>query len=91
MKSSSILRILGVAIILAGVLIATLTATSQAGDKVTICHAAGLAGTDHYIAITISVNAENKHIDDHGTPLAGHEQDFINGTGGIYCDDTQLY
>jgi hypothetical protein len=77
MKSSSILRILGVAIILAGVLIATLTATTQAGDKVTICHYTGLLGTEHYVTITISVNAENKHIDSFGTPLAGHEEDYI--------------
>jgi hypothetical protein len=80
MKSSSILRILGIAIILAGVLIATLTATTQAGDKVTICHAAGLDTTTHYIKITISVNAafgQAGHFYENGTPRAGHEQDFI--------------
>ena len=45
--------------------------------KVTICHAAGRAGTTKFVQITISANAKNKHLDDHGTPAAGHEQDFL--------------
>lgn len=45
--------------------------------KVTICHAAGLAGTTHYIAITLSANGLNGHFLNNGTPKAGHELDFI--------------
>ena len=45
--------------------------------KVTICHAAGLAGTTHYIAITISENGLKGHFENNGTPKAGHELDFI--------------
>ncbi len=80
MKKTSILRILGVAIILAGVLVATLTATSQANDKVTICHAAGLDGTTHYIKITVGYPAAfgpSGHFYENGTPRAGHEQDVL--------------
>jgi hypothetical protein len=45
--------------------------------KVTVCHAAGLAGTTHYIAITISENGLNGHFLNNGTPKAGHEEDYI--------------
>jgi hypothetical protein len=46
--------------------------------KVTICHAAGLAGTTKYVEITISGNAgDTPHLNDNGTPKAGHEQDFL--------------
>jgi hypothetical protein len=47
------------------------------GSKVTICHAAGLAGTTHYIRITLSVNGLNGHFGNNGTTKAGHELDFI--------------
>ncbi len=46
-------------------------------EKVTVCHAAGLAGTTHYVAITISANGLNGHFGNNGTPKAGHELDFI--------------
>ena len=45
--------------------------------KVTVCHAAGLAGTTHYVAITISANGLNGHFLNNGTPKAGHEEDYI--------------
>jgi len=45
--------------------------------KVTVCHAAGLAGTTKYVAITISANGLNGHFGNNGTPKAGHELDFI--------------
>lgn len=47
------------------------------GPKVTLCHAAGRAGTTHFITLTIPTKAANKHIDDHGTTAAGHEQDYL--------------
>lgn len=51
--------------------------TLARAPKVTVCHAAGLAGTTHYIAITISANGLRGHFLNNGTPKAGHEQDFI--------------
>jgi hypothetical protein len=52
-------------------------ASLVAAPKVTICHAAGRAGTTHYIQITLSANGLNGHFDNNGTPKAGHELDFI--------------
>jgi hypothetical protein len=46
-------------------------------SKVTICHAAGQAGTTQYIQITLSANGLNGHFENDGTPKAGHELDFI--------------
>jgi len=45
--------------------------------KVTICHAAGLAGTTKYVSITLSANGLNGHFGNNGTTKAGHELDFI--------------
>ena len=45
-------------------------------EKVTICHAAGRAGTTHYVEITVGAPAQYGHIDEHGTPQAGHEEDY---------------
>ena len=44
-----------------------------------MCQAASgkLAGTTHYIAITMSANGLNGHFLNNGTPKAGHEEDFI--------------
>jgi hypothetical protein len=59
-----------------------------AADKVTICHAAGLEGTDKYVELTISENAVSGangnagHFDENGTPLAGHEQDYFGACDG---------
>jgi hypothetical protein len=64
-------------------------ASFASAGKVTICHAAGLAGTTHYIEITISVNGLNGHFDNNGTPRAGHEQDFIVSGPGL-CPTAQL-
>jgi hypothetical protein len=50
-------------------------------DKVTICHAAGRAGTTKYVEITVSRNASYAHIDEHGTPRAGHEEDYYAEEG----------
>ena len=45
--------------------------------KVTVCHAAGRAGTIKYVAIDVSAHGANEHFRDNGTPRAGHELDFI--------------
>jgi hypothetical protein len=58
--------------------------------KITICHAAGRAGTTHYVEITVSTNASYAHLGDHGTQAAGHEEDYrVNkgegcGSGGSF-------
>ncbi len=53
-------------------------------DKVTICHAAGRDGTTKYVEITVARSASYAHIDEHGTPRAGHEDDFY-ATQGRGC------
>jgi hypothetical protein len=50
-------------------------------EKVTICHAAGRAGTTHYVEITVGAPAQYGHIDEHGTPQAGHEEDYYTTQG----------
>jgi hypothetical protein len=51
------------------------------GDKVTLCHAAGLDGTTKYVTLTLSENAVYKeqggHFYENGTPRAGHEDDYL--------------
>lgn len=54
-------------------------------DKITICHAAGRVGTTHYVEITVSKNASYAHLDEHGTPRAGHEEDYIEPQGQHGC------
>ena len=54
-------------------------------DKVTICHAAGLAGTTHFVTLTISSNAvygPGGHFNENGTTQAGHEQDYLGACEG---------
>jgi hypothetical protein len=57
-------------------------------DKITICHAAGRAGTSKYVEITVSRNASYAHLDEHGTPRAGHEEDYIEPEGEHGCKGT---
>lgn len=63
-----------VALIVGALLVSPVIATT---DKVTICHAAGLDGTDHYVRIVVSDNAIFGHFENPGTPLAGHEDDIL--------------
>jgi hypothetical protein len=47
------------------------------GDKVWLCHVAGLASDPaNYVALYIPRHAAENHISENGTPLAGHEQDY---------------
>ena len=59
-------------------------ASAAPAEKVTICHATGGAPSDHFVELSTKAltpfGAEG-HIDANGTPLAGHEQDFIIGEG----------
>lgn len=59
------------------------------GKKVALCHAAGQSGTDKYTYLFISTNAvynENAgHLNENGTPQAGHEDDFLTWEGDTTC------
>ena len=65
-------------------IIATLTLClalpAAAAEKVTICHAAGLADTTQFVTLTIAepaVYGPAGHFEENGTPRAGHEQDYF--------------
>jgi hypothetical protein len=48
--------------------------------KVTICHAAGKAGTTHFVELTVAFNAafgRGGHFKENGSGKAGHEGDFV--------------
>ena len=68
-------------ILLSTLLILGVSVPAVAGqDKVTLCHAAGLAGTTHYNTITVGWPAAygpGGHFYENGTPRAGHEQDYL--------------
>ena len=62
-----------------------------AGDKITICHVAGLAGSDKTVTITadrhaIYNNGEGGHFYENGTARAGHEDDYL---GACAVDPTE--
>jgi len=62
---------------LAGALMYTTTKVNAAPvEKITICHADGLAGTVKFSEITVAPPAAELHISlETGTPQAGHELD----------------
>lgn len=52
----------------------------NASEKVTLCHAAGLEGTTHFVEITVGRPAAfgpAGHFFENGTPRAGHEEDYL--------------
>ena len=56
------------------------TLNAEPAEKVTICHAAGREGTEHFIELTLSWNGafgQAGHFYEDGTPRAGHEQDVL--------------
>lgn len=75
--------ILAIAAVLLAFTFAPSVAVADAPKKVTICHAAGQAGTTKYVELTISENAvygrkgNAGHFEENGTPRAGHEQDYF--------------
>lgn len=76
------LNVFGIALIISGSLLSLMAKPTQAGndDKVTICHAAGRAGTTQFVTLTISYNAafgQAGHFNENGTPKAGHEDDYL--------------
>ncbi len=69
----TVVTVLGVALVAA-------TSASGTNDKVTLCHAAGLAGTTQYVTITVGYPAAygpGGHFNEDGTTQAGHEQDYL--------------
>ena len=56
------------------------SAAATAEEKITICHAAGQAGTTKFVTLTLSYDAvygEGGHFFENGTPRAGHEDDYL--------------
>ena len=67
------------AIAVSSLLVLGLAGTVSAGeDKVTICHATSSEGNP-YNAISVGNDAADwaPHLDSNGSPLAGHEDDFL--------------
>ena len=49
-------------------------------EMITICHAAGQAGTTQFVTLTlpyVAVYGQAGHFNEDGTPQAGHEQDYL--------------
>ena len=49
-------------------------------EKVLVCHAAGLEGTTRYVTLEVPPNDggyPQGHFTENGTPLAGHEDDYL--------------
>lgn len=63
-------------------------ATGGDNHKVTICHAAGQAGTTKYETIEVDEHALKGHFDENGTPQAGHEQDYMGACESDTTTDT---
>lgn len=73
------MRALAITLALIGGLI-VLAGAGPSNNKITICHAAGLAGTTHYVTLTLSWHAvygPAGHFFENGTPRAGHEEDYL--------------
>lgn len=71
---------LAVAVLLSTAFATTTHAEWQPGDKITICHAAGQAGTTKFVTLTIDYHAvfgPAGHFYENGTPRAGHEDDYF--------------
>ena len=69
-----------ITVVLGAVMSMFMAGPAAANTKVTICHAAGLAGTTQYVTLTIAwqaVYGEAGHFYENGTPRAGHEQDYL--------------
>lgn len=71
----------GAGLVLVGVLLLStgfsLAAFAASEGKVVLCHFAGREGTDKGQTIEVSPAAALAHIDEHGTPRAGHEDDYL--------------
>lgn len=80
-----ILQRTGLGLILLGMILSLVTlialpARGTAPEMITICHAAGQAGTTMFVEITAAAPAifgEAGHFFENGTPRAGHEEDTL--------------
>lgn len=66
--------------ILMGTNVLASTSFTDSDKMITICHAAGLEGTTHYITLNLpsqAVYGNGGHFNENGTPRAGHEDDHL--------------
>jgi hypothetical protein len=67
---------LALVIAASAILVFSVAGVVQAADKATICHAT--SGSNEFVVITIDEGASGfPHLDSNGSPLNGHEQDFL--------------
>ncbi len=62
------------------VLSALIVPAASAADKVLVCHAAGQAGTTHFVTLEVPANEggfPQGHFTEDGTTEAGHELDYL--------------
>lgn len=81
----AILAVAAAIAIAAGGAASAFALSSGGQEKVTICHAAGLAGTTKYVTLTIAAPAvfgPAGHFFENGTTRAGHEQDYFGACAG---------
>jgi hypothetical protein len=82
MGNNTLSRAFGGTIVIVTLMIAVaipLTAMAKP-DKITICHAAGQDGTDHFVTLDLSsqsVYGNGGHFEENGTPRAGHQGDHL--------------
>jgi hypothetical protein len=53
------------------------SAVAQASPKAAVCHAAGRADAPNFVEVSVGGSALAAHLDEHGTPRAGHEGDYL--------------
>jgi hypothetical protein len=84
--------VLAFALIPVGIAAGVALADEGGEEKVTLCHAAGLAGTTHYVTLTVGRPAAfgpAGHFFENGTPQAGHEQDYLGACEGDETTPTE--
>ncbi len=85
------LRAMFVFLFVVGMALTAMSVSADPPQMVTICHAAGLAGTTQYVTLTIPYQAafgQAGHFGENGTPNAGHEQDYLGACQTTGDDDT---
>jgi hypothetical protein len=73
------------------ILLTALPVKANGQEQVTLCHAAGLAGTTHFVTITVGYPAAYGpagHFNENGTPQAGHEEDYLGPCSSPSPDPT---
>lgn len=70
-------KLFAMAMVAGVITLGTHAVVSAGGEKTTICHAAGQAGTTHFNTLHLPDAALSAHFDENGSPQAGHEQDYF--------------